>query len=163
MPMIEIPAHVQHESFVQNTVTVQGGTNWDLSRTAVETPITRLPEPEPVIPPVPSNGYAPENGMPEGQPTVVVNYGPNSVILSKQAAAELKALSKKSTVIVAGHADQNEKHPASLAQRRAKAVAATLRRQGHKVEAVKSFSAEIPKSYLDDGVAENRRVEVFER
>jgi len=44
---MDIPAHVINQSYVENNIKVQGGTNWDLSRSAIETPVTELP-PEPV-------------------------------------------------------------------------------------------------------------------
>lgn len=37
--MIDMPVLVQHEDFIQNGVLVRGGTNWDVSATAQETPI----------------------------------------------------------------------------------------------------------------------------
>jgi outer membrane protein OmpA-like peptidoglycan-associated protein len=161
MPMIEVPAHVQHENVVQNQVQVVGGTNWDLSRTAVETPVAMLPDPPPPVPEFP--GYRPEQNMPSADPDVTVHYPKNSVLVSKQAAVSLKALNPHSKVLVAGHADFDEHVPARLAQRRAQAVAALLKRQGHKVEAVRSFADEVPKTEDPEKAELNRRVEVFER
>lgn len=154
MPMIEVPAHVQHDGFVQNKVQVQGGTNWDLSRSAVETPIHRVADPTP-------KGYTAEHQMPTTAPATLVYYRENSVLLSKSDINDLKALPKKSTVTVAGHADVGETKPAALAQRRAAAVAAQLKRQGHKVAEVRSFGDEVLKTYDSGNAQLNRRVEVF--
>ncbi|VTU41467.1 MULTISPECIES: OmpA family protein [unclassified Variovorax] len=161
--MIEVPAHVQHENVRQNHIDVVGGTNWDLSRSAVETPITPLPDPVPLPPLEPTNGYQAAHAMPVEGATVIVDFAKNSVLISKQTAAELRGLHKKSTVLVAGHAGAGEKNPAKLAQRRAQAVAANLKRRGHRVEAVRSFSSEVPRSHTSEGASLNQRVEVFER
>jgi hypothetical protein len=45
---MDVPAHVVEPTFIENHVEVQGGTNWDISRSAVETPITPLADPIPV-------------------------------------------------------------------------------------------------------------------
>lgn len=161
MPMIEVPAYVRHENVVQNQVQVAGGTNWDLSRTAAETPIAMLPDPPPPVPQFP--GYLPEMRMPAGEPDVTVHYPKNSMLVSRQAAVSLKALAPRSKVLVAGHADFDEHTPARLAQRRAQAVATMLKRQGHKVEAIRSFADEVPKTEDPEKAELNRRVEVFER
>ena len=161
MPMIEVPAYVRHENVVQNQVQVEGGTNWDLSRTAAETPIAVLPDPPPPVPQFP--GYLPEMHMPSAEPDVTAHYPKNSMLVSRQAGVALKALTPHSKVLVAGHADFDEHAPAHLAQRRAQAVAAMLKRQGHKVEAVRSFADEVPKTEDPEKAELNRRVEVFER
>lgn len=156
MPMIDIPAHVQHESFVQNQIQVEGGSNWDLSRSAIETPIARLPDPRP-------EGYQAEHKMPDTPAALSVVYAKGSTVLSRQALKELKELPAKSTVIVAGHADSTEKNPTKLAQRRAASVAAQLKKRGHKVEAVRSFADEVPVTFDKESSVLNRRVEVFKR
>lgn len=166
MSTIEIPAHVRHENFVENKITVLGGTNWDLSRSAVETPITAIPDPipAPVVVSIPTPpGYAPSHEMPTSGAALSFAFKENSVILSKQDVAEMKALPKKSRVLVAGHADAAEKTPVKLAQRRAQAVATQLKRQGHKVVQTRSFGTEVPKTFNSDESGLNRRVEVFEK
>jgi hypothetical protein len=45
---MDVPAHVVEPTFIENHVEVQGGTNWDISRSAVETPLTPLADPTPV-------------------------------------------------------------------------------------------------------------------
>lgn len=45
---MDIPAHVVNPNVVENHVMVQGGTNWDLSRGAVETPVYPLSDTTPV-------------------------------------------------------------------------------------------------------------------
>ena len=159
MPMIDIPAHVQHESHVQNHIPVVGGTNWDLSRSAVATPITLLPPPEPPAP----AGYQPEHKMPAEPATLTVHYARGSAVLSKQALAELKTLPPKSTVVVAGHSDQDESRPATLAQRRADTVAAALRKQGHNVTERRAFADAIPVTLDRESAVLNRRVDVFKK
>lgn len=46
MPIVhyaEVPGHITYQPTEQNGVHVVGGSNWDISRSAVETPITPLP------------------------------------------------------------------------------------------------------------------------
>ena len=42
MPYIDVPAHVAYASQVQSHVQMEGGTNWDLSRSAVNAPVYKL-------------------------------------------------------------------------------------------------------------------------
>lgn len=145
MPAIlqDVPGHVRHQDFSQQGVLVRGGSNWDQSRTALETPITQLVDPEPVEVPV-SEAYAPA--------PVVLKFAKNSAVVTQQGAKALTALKTADHVSVIGYADKSEKLPAQLAEKRAKAVAARLKSVPH----VTVEGAVVPET----AGASNRRVEV---
>jgi len=127
MPAIlqEVPAFVQHTDHVRNAVQVKGGKNWDLSRSALETPITQLVDPEPV-PVEPAAASAPSYA-----PTAVsVPFARNSQVVPQSGVKALKSLKGLESVTVTGHADKSEKTPKKLAKLRADAVAKRLRSAG---------------------------------
>jgi biotin operon repressor len=172
----DVPGYVRYDTHVQNSVQVKGGTNWDLSRGALPTPIAPAPDPEPVRPapaaepcqcnlaqPKGTTAYLPQHHMPAHAPDVTVRFARGAVLLSGGAQGQLKKLPHHSTVVVAGHADSREKAADSLAKKRADVVARTLRKNGVTVEAVKSFGAELPLSQDAKRTDANRRVEVFTR
>ena len=158
----EVPGHVQYQQTVQNGVVVLGGSNWDLSRSAVATPIAPAPmssaDAERAAGVTP---YAPSHRMPERAPDLKILFGSNSASLKAAEQAKLKALPKNVTIVVAGHADPDEKNPKTLAKQRAAAVASYLARQGKKPEAAKSFGADLPVGQSALLAPDNRRVEVF--
>lgn len=157
----EVPGHVQYQQTVQNGVVVLGGSNWDLSRSAVATPIAPAPvsaDPERAAGATP---YAPSHRMPERAPDIKVTFAANSATLKAAEQAKLKSLPKNVTIVVAGHADPDEKNPKTLARQRAAAVASYLAKQGKKPEAAKSFGADLPVGQSALLAPENRRVEVF--
>lgn len=169
----DVPGYVRHDTHVQNSVQVKGGTNWDLSRGALPTPIASLPDPEPIRPAPASdcacnlakqNGstaYLPQHHIPAHAPDVTVRFAQGAVLLSGGAQGELKKLPHRGAVVVAGHADAREKSSDALAKKRAEAVARALRKNGIKVDAVKSFGSTLPISENDTRTDSNRRVEVF--
>lgn len=151
---------------VQNNVRVKGGTNWDLSRSAVATPIAPMADPKPTLkqPCNCGNGptaYDPAHRMPEGPAHSKVHFSLDQATLSPAAQKALRAVPAKAKVVVAGHADPDERNPSRVAQQRADAVAAFLKKHGKKVEAVKAFGAELPRTDSLMNSSENRRVEVF--
>ena len=165
--MVDVPLQIINPPSIQRNVRVEGGTNWDLSRSAVPTPIQQLPDPEPVVnnwiqevvePAEPTApGYTARDGVPASTPTVY-QFAQGKAVMSKADQKALKALSKKVQYVVVGHAAEPEASPTKLAWSRANAVAATLRRSGYKVLSVKAFSNNKPRSAED---AANRRVEVY--
>lgn len=92
-----------------------------------------------------------------------MRFARGAVLLSSGAQGELKKLPRHRTVVVAGHADEREKSSDALAKKRAEVVARALRKNGIKVEAVKSFGATLPISESSTRTDSNRRVEVFTR
>lgn len=165
---MEVPAYVQHESQVQTGIQVRGGTNYDLSRSAVPTPLTpiRVVEPPPPAPvPLPKNldvtEYLPVDGMPSGQAKSVVEFGRNSAVLPAGAVDAKTAKSVRAkAVVVAGHADSGESDPAKLAKARADAVAKALKKYGAKPQ-VKAFAADRELTDVPEYRTRNRRAEVF--
>jgi hypothetical protein len=169
----DVPGHVRYDTHVQNSVQVKGGTNWDLSRGALPTPIAPVAAPDPIRPapttdcacnlakPNGSTAYLPQHHIPAHAPDVTVRFARGAVLLSVGSQSELKKLPHHGTVVVAGHADTREKSSDALAKKRAEAVARALRKNGIKVDAVKSFGATLPLSESDTRVDSNRRVEVF--
>ena len=167
----EVPAYVQHLDRATQGIRVKGGTNWDLSRSAIATPISTLPDPEPLRPAAPvalfnseilrGTPYEPRHKMPSSAPATKVTFGLNSVILPANAQKALKTLPKNVSVLVAGHADPGEKAPAQLAKKRAEVVAAYLSKQGKHVDSVRYFGAELPLTESPFKHDMNRRVEVF--
>lgn len=148
----EVPGHVQLQDHVQNQVQVRAGNNWDLSRSAVATPIAQLKDPEPIAVETPVSPY--EAAAAAG-PVAVVSFRQNSSVVSAQgvkALASAKELTGK--LYVNGYADAKESKPLALSLKRAEAVARRLRTKGVEVE-VQAQGAEKPSSHG------NRRVEVL--
>lgn len=164
---MEVPAQVQLESHVHTGVQVRGGTNYDLSRSAAPTPLTRIvvvEPPAPVAPP-PKNldvtEYMPLDRMPTGEPKLQITFGRNSAVLPPSAVTAKAAKGVRTKpVIVAGHADAGEDDAEKLSKQRAEAVAKALRKFGVKPE-VRSFGAERELTELPENRERNRRVEVF--
>lgn len=148
----EVPAHVQHSDHVSNQVQVRGGTNWDLSRSAVETPITPLADPE--------IKRLPATLQPVAQRTTQasVHFSMNSVVVPENSQKILRALPRGTKVVVDGYAADTEKKPEQLSQRRANEVAARLRKLGAKVERVQGHGTE--SNTHEMSAAEQRRVDV---
>lgn len=164
---VDTPAYVAQPSFVTNGVQVQSGTNWDLSRGAVATPIVALADPEPARPAVAVpvrhavTQYLASDRVPMGPPVVSVGFARAQAALRPESRGALRELAKAETYVVVGHADIGEKNGELLARQRANAVAAQLKRQGYRVGAVKSFGS---RRSLSAGASdENRRVDVLVR
>lgn len=165
---VDVPLHIKNPPAIQRNVHVSGGTNWDLSRSAVQTPIRQLPDPEPVrvsddaswsqVSHETLPSYQPADAIPKSAPSVF-SFPLRQSTVSKVATRHLKDLSKSKTYLVVGHADSNERSPSKLSWARAKNVAAVLKRTGHSVTAVKAFGADRPASHSESSA--NRRVEIF--
>ena len=162
---MEVPAHVQHTDQISNQIRVRGGTNWDLSRTAVATPVTRVADPVPVKGESPldptASPYLSIHGLPPGEPQKTVKFQLNSVVIPLSAQTALNRLPKGMSVIVVGHADHKENKPSALAEKRAAAVAAKLRKQGTEVSEIRAYGDELPLLSHDSRPQDNRRVDVF--
>jgi outer membrane protein OmpA-like peptidoglycan-associated protein len=134
--MVEVPLHITNPPAIQRHVQVSGGTNWDLSRSAVQTPIKQLPDPVPVRIEQDSDwakfsevlpGYTSADSMPQSIPSIST-FGAKQATVSKAATKALQSLSKKKTYVVVGHADDDEASPSKLSWSRANNVAAVLKR-----------------------------------
>lgn len=119
MPAIlqEVPGYVRHVDATQNQVQVKGGSNWDLSRSALETPITLLPDPVPVE--APESSYAPS--------VVTIPFSTGSSVVTQTGLKTLAGFKASSRLTVTGFADIKEKNPKVLAQKRAAAVAKRIK------------------------------------
>lgn len=163
--MVDVPLHIVNPPAIRQNVRVEGGTNWDVSRAAVPTPVVELPDPEPVVTwvheaekPAPAlPGYSAKDGIPAAIPTVY-QFASGTSVVAKDEQQLLKALDKAVKYVVVGHAAMPEASPSKLAWARANNVAAVLRRSGHKVSVVKAFGNERPRSYTNSA---NQRVEVY--
>lgn len=145
MPAVlqEVPGYIRHVDVRQNHVQVQGGSNWDLSRSALETPITPLEDPEPIRVEK-SDAYAPT--------AVTVSFKKGSAVVPKAALKELKSFDGVHSVTVTGFADIKEKSAEKLAEKRAQAVAKQLK----KVPSVEVKTAPVDRK----SAVSNQKVEV---
>lgn len=160
----EVPGHVQYSDHVENNVQVRGGTNWDVSRSAIATPI------EPVKAQLgganspatlASTPYVPSHRIPDQAPFTTVQFSLNSAVIPPAALKVLAKIPKNATVVLAGHADPDEKAVGPLSKKRAETVSAALRKRGVQVEYSKYFSADLPLAQNALNAKLNRRVEVF--
>lgn len=166
MPMLaQVPGYVREQTVVENHVTVQGGSNWDLSRSALETPVSELPALMPKQMPVAAGAtkYLPSDEMPMFVPNETLHFARNSVFLTREDVQLLDSLPRHGIAVVAGHADSHERRPDFLAKRRAEVVARHLERRGVEVEEVRSFGDELELSDSPFDANKNRRVEVWEK
>lgn len=171
---IDMPAHVQVVDHNRNAVQVKGGTNWDITRGTIATPIAVIPtEKAPHSPytlgPKPSSilertPYQMHHEMPVGlEPDRTVYFDKDDDEITIDAESLLLTIPKGAEVIVAGHADAREQNTPTMAERRAKVVADLLKKNGIKVGVSKSFGATLQLSEEGRYAEVNRRVEVFVR
>lgn len=164
--LIDIPAYVQEAPYVRNSVEVRAGTNWDLSRTAVETPIARLPDPVPLpgnsLQSTQHRAYLAEHGV-ASDPAAEVLFAKNSALLTGTGQRQLKKLPKSPGMVIVGHSDSLEIKPEKLAESRAQAVSRYLQKNGYKELKVISLSNTQPATLDRKAAEKNRRVEIFRR
>jgi hypothetical protein len=161
---VDVPAHVQGASYVENHIVVDAGTNWDISRTARETPIVQLPDPEPVVVAAPEEAtaatrFAQDADLPQGEPLIVVHFTNEGITILKPDQKALLALSKEQPLYVAAHGDAKESDANRLSRVRAKAVTTFLRSKGYKVQTVKAFGSTRP--VPGKGAEDNQVVEIY--
>lgn len=164
--MIDVPAHVQVTPHIQNQIAVEGGTNWDISRSAAATPI------QPYVPPAAvSAGAGPCTPTVVGPnaasvtaqalaPAMVVLFAKNKAVLTADARTAIQALPKEGRYALSGHAATSEKSVKGLALARAKAVALVMKKAGLKVAEVKSYGATQP--VVNAETAASQRVDVVQ-
>jgi hypothetical protein len=129
---MDVPAQVIEPTYIENHVEVQGGTNWDISRSAVETPITPLADPLPVRDALDAN---PANKQ-AAHIFMVVHFAPASARLPSEMSAAITKL-PPGAVVALRSLSASSRHVA--AQRR-EAVRAALVGQGFTV---------LPDSYVN--------------
>jgi hypothetical protein len=164
---LEVPAQVQNAPYAHNEIQVQGGTNWDFSRTAIVTDIVQLPDPKPVpaaIVPVaaaPSAVASAEEGVPSGAPALTLLYANHNAVVSHLHRAQIVALPKTQAWVVVAHADRSESDALRFAKARARAVTTLLRSSGHEVSRIKASIAPLPIAGAVVSVANNRSVSIY--
>ena len=146
--MIDVPAYVQNGVQITNGTKVLGGTNWDLSRAAVPTPIVRVEDPKPIVLPIPveyTKGYPAETGLDSKDSVLTLKFKENNEFLQKAEKQQLCTL-PRGRYNLAAHASPSEKTPARSAQARVEVVAASLKRCGSSVVDLYNFgtSAQVP-------------------
>lgn len=169
MVIIDTPAHIQHVDRLENGVNVRGGTNYDLGRGGVSTPVVRMPDPVPVMPAaaiefVPAadlerTPYEAKHRVPDAAPLMTLNFARNGVVLSSEQKKMLGAVKKGQRLIVVGHADPQESTPAAAAKERARVVSKQIK--GSRIERAVSYADSLPLSANPFNSEKNRRVEVF--
>lgn len=157
----EVPAHVQHQNHVQNGVRVIAGTNWDLSRSAVGTPIQALPDPVPVKASTVIEEAPLTTKSEVAKAAMEVSFGLNSGQLTFSAQKALNSLKSGGAVQIVAHADSYEKSPTAVANKRVAAVKTYLLKRGVEVRSAVSKADTEPKSSDVASGRANRRVEVF--
>lgn len=129
--LAEVPAHVQLQTQTRNYVSVQGGTNWDLSRSAVATPIAQLADPAPVRIESPVSALEVAAAKPAN---ATVEFRNNSSVVPRSGLKALQPVLEHKQLLVTGHASDKETRPVELSLKRAESVARYLRSKGAKVE-----------------------------
>lgn len=163
----DVPAHIQYMDTVHSAVLVKGGTNWDLSREALESPVHFVEVKPPYSPPVPVSS-SPSSPLAWGAPAgytkaETIYFRPNSTYLSKSDFVKLRNLKRGEHAVVSGHSSKGEKNPEGIASRRALEVSRVLNRQGVLVDSVRTLSDSVPAEGAGSDSALDRRVEVFEK
>lgn len=129
----EVPAYVRHENYVNNHVAVEGGTNWDFSRSAVATPIS------PAVDPVPTKlsemdaAYLAAKDAECNTFVASVTFPKGSAVIPLNSQKVLKKLSSSLVFTLEGHAQPLERKATTLAQRRDAVVKAFLLKNGKHV------------------------------
>lgn len=148
--VFEVPASVVEESRHENGVQVEGGSNWDLSRTAVPTPIHAFEQPNLGLIDSSSNesldavnaeaSYVHSDlGIPLSG-GVSVSFKPNAYVLTSSQKQSLKSLKKGAIVVVTGSAAPSEKYRQKIADLRVKEVSKYLAKIGVKVKSAYNLS-----------------------
>ncbi|MBC8737248.1 hypothetical protein F6X40_10555 [Paraburkholderia sp. UCT31] len=112
MPFIDVPAYVVNPPVIDQHVRIEGGTNWDLSRSAVATPVY------PVLDPLPVRADS-DLSLNRARLGMVVRFAPNSARLPADFHKALKQLPTHAQFIVKGVKSQKEKAGVSNARQRA--------------------------------------------
>lgn len=124
---MDVPAHVTTPAIIQNHIQVQSGTNWDLSRGAVETPITQLKELPPAVP-TPAVKKADS-----AKPFIRIHFTKGSAALPHGLSNYLAKIPKGS-VLTLGVADSSDSKRIALVSKRKSALATELSKMGYQIK-----------------------------
>lgn len=174
MVVVDAPAHIQLEDTRRNSIDVKGGSNWDITRGSIATPIKAIEVPKSIrspyaMGPKPASihdrtPYGVQHEMPVGiDPDRTVYFDKNKDELTIDAKSLLRTIPKGAEVIVASHADSREMNTPTISENRLKVVLDLLKEHGVKVQSSKSFGATLQLSEEGKYAEVNRRVEVFIR
>lgn len=165
------PAYVVEESKKSNGVIVVGGSNWDLSRSAVETPVTKLNtyqnssvKPcycEPTDTTYSGSAYMVKDLLPAREPDFSFNFSKHSSALSAESKKIISSLPVDKGVILAGNSSSLESNPSDLASKRVTEVAKALKARGIKVYFTDSFGASRPATNQQGLEFKNSRVDMW--
>ena len=165
------PAYVVEESKNSNGVIVVGGSNWDLSRSAVETPVTKLTTPqnssvkpcycEPTDTNYSGSAYMVKDLLPAREPDFSLNFSKQSFTLSAESKKIIASLPSDKGVILAGNSSSLESSPSDLAAKRVAEVAKALKARGIKVYFTDSFGASRPATNQQGLEFKNSRVDMW--
>jgi hypothetical protein len=126
----EVPAYIRHENHTRNHVVVEGGSNWDFSRSAVATPITAVADPVPLNLVEGDPAYAAARDADCNTFVTTVKFSKGSTTIPLNAQKVLKKLPATSVYTIEAHAASEEPKFRTLAQRRDAAVKAFLLKHG---------------------------------
>lgn len=165
------PAYVIEESKKSNGVIVVGGSNWDLSRSAVETPVTKLSNTpssgvkpcycEPTDTTYSGSAYMVKDLLPAREPDFSFNFNKNSSVLAAESKKIIASLPLDKGVILAGNSSSAEANPSELASKRVAEVAKALKARGIKVFFTDSFGASRPATNQQGLEFKNSRVDMW--
>lgn len=172
MPAVEVPAQIHYAPRVVEQIQVQPGTNWDLSRSTEVTPISVLPDPEPVkaMPaaapaaagtPMASTpaGYRSSDGIPNSAPLYTLGFSSNSAALPKTRRVDLHRLPTERALVIVAYPQPGDADAVRVCKSRARVVAALLEASGHRIRDIKVLAVDAPLS--NDALLHERSVEVF--
>lgn len=154
----EVPAFVQHENKIENHVKVQGGTNWDFSRSAVTTPIVALPDPAPTKSPGLASVYKGKGFSDVTAYVATIEFSRSSAAIPLSMQNILKSLPRAPTYSVIGHSGAKENGGVALRHKREKAVLALMRKNGNIIKEPFSGSPEVPRG---TAIGNEQKVDVF--
>lgn len=165
---VEVPAQVWHQNYKNNGILVQGGNNWDFSRSAVETPIAILKDPAPVkrieaVELLETTPYMAKHGIPLEAPKLTISFARNSSLLTAESKKLLRNIPKGVPIVLAGHADNTEKNPTGISKARVDSISKYLKSLKKEVSVSKHFGDELSLSDSPLYSDKNRRVEIFYR
>lgn len=165
------PAYVIEDSKNSNGVIVVGGSNWDLSRSAVETPVTKLnTTPQAGVKPCycqpadatySGSAYLVKDLVPAREPDFSFNFLKNSAVLATDSKKMISNLPLDKGVIVSGNSAANEANPSELASKRVNEVVKALKARGIKVFFSDSFGAARPATNQPGLEFKNSRVDLW--
>lgn len=187
---IDVPAYVQNGDFKHNNIEVRGGKNWDLSRSAAETPIAKDKANRGSIngsegaelnaagvssaakgtkpcfcneedPTYQGSPYIVKDHVPQGSPTLSITYKEKNTHLSSSSVKALQKLPVGASVVVIGNAGLKEDRPHELAEQRIRNLKQSFNGLHIKIINAISYGNSRPLSSDSYSDEANRRVDIW--